>query len=76
MLGMSGGIDSSMSAVLLQKKGYHVIGVTFLTWCNESSDIPKFINDAAGVASKLGIKHIVHDIREKFKENIIDLYHV
>lgn len=66
LLGMSGGVDSSASAVLLQKQGYEVIGATMKLW--EET----VISDAKKVCEKLGIEHHVIDLREMFKEKVIN----
>ena len=72
LLGMSGGVDSSVSAILLQKQGYEVIGCT-MKLCNttkkEDSDIA--INDAKKVCEKLGIKHYVFDYKKEFENSVI-----
>lgn len=67
-VGISGGVDSSVAAVLLQKEGYEVIGITFRF--TEDFD-PK---DAALVCEKLGIEHHVIDYRKEFKEKVIDKF--
>lgn len=55
LLGMSGGIDSSVAAILLLEQGYEVIGVTFLF--GESKEFNEIISrDAKNLAKKLGIK--------------------
>lgn len=68
VIGMSGGVDSSVAIILLKKMGYEVVGVTF-----------KFIDDfdvkdAEEVAKKLSIEHHVIDYRDKFKKNVIDKF--
>ena len=67
-VGMSGGVDSSVAALLLQKEGYEVIGVTFKFIDNFDS------TDAKKVCEKLGIKHYVLDYRKQFKEQVIDKF--
>ena len=64
MIGMSGGVDSSVAAALLLEQGYEVVGVTLKLWSEESDDLARpgggccsldDINDARMVAFKLGI---------------------
>lgn len=75
VLAMSGGIDSSVSAHLLQEMGYEVIGVTFVMFDEpQKNDFKDFVNDAQIVASKLGIKHYTVDIKKVFKEKIINYF--
>lgn len=75
VLAMSGGIDSSVSAHLLQEKGYEVIGVTFIMFDEpDNNNFRDFVNDAQIVASKLGIKHYTVDIRKEFKNTIINYF--
>ncbi|MDD6209004.1 MAG: tRNA 2-thiouridine(34) synthase MnmA [Bacteroidales bacterium] len=70
LLGMSGGTDSSVAAILLKESGYDVTGVTFRFFEKEEGDLSS-ANDAAEVASKLGIKHIIYDARTLFEKEII-----
>lgn len=74
LLGMSGGVDSSVSAILLKKQGYQVVGATMRLWENnkeEKEKNDKSIQDAKTVCEKLGIKHEVFDIREEFSNKVV-----
>lgn len=68
LLGMSGGVDSSVSALLLQKQGYEVVGITMLLCSGEESQA---IQDARNICKKLNIEHYVYDLQNEFKENVI-----
>ncbi len=71
LVGMSGGVDSSTTAVLLLKEGYEVVGATLkLT----SSSDESFIDDAKKVAEKLGIQHHVLDFRKEFENKVEDYF--
>ena len=70
VIGMSGGVDSSVSAYLLKEQGYEVIGVTLNQHLEENS---KDIEDAKKVCDKLGLIHEVVNIRKDF-ENIVIRY--
>lgn len=72
LLGMSGGVDSSVSAVLLQEAGYEVIGATMRLWEAEDDKISPAIQDAKKVCEQLKIPHYVIDCREKFRKMVID----
>jgi len=71
LLGMSGGVDSSITALLLQKKGYEVIGATMQLhdYCNNDQ-----VEDAKEVAKRLGIEHHVFNMKEQFKKHVIDYF--
>lgn len=71
LLGMSGGVDSSVSAILLKEQGYEVIGVTMKLQC-DSSNFEKDIKDVKEVCNKLNIKHYVFDFTTEFKKFVID----
>lgn len=68
LIGMSGGVDSSVAAYLLKKEGYEVIGLTMSLFPsnNETS-----IEDAKIVCSKLNIKHYVFDFSKEFNNKVI-----
>ncbi len=68
LLGMSGGTDSSVAAILLLEQGYKVIGITFRFW---EQDENKHLEDAQRLAQQLGIEHICYDAREVFKQTIV-----
>ncbi len=68
LLGMSGGVDSSVAAYLLRKEGYEVVGVTMYL-VNKEDDTS--IDDAKKIAKMLNIEHHVIDYRDFFKETII-----
>jgi len=70
LLGMSGGVDSSVAAVLLQKQGYEVIGATMKLCCGSNENIA--IEDAKNVCDQLGIEHHVFDFSKEFKKYVID----
>ena len=78
VVAMSGGVDSSVTAVLLHKAGYEVIGVTMQL--HESKSVIKTktccsgldISDAKKVAKKFGFKHYIIDYKEEFKKSVID----
>lgn len=73
LLGMSGGIDSSVSAIMLQEQGYEVIGVTFL-FSGTDEQNHHFLMDAKELADSLRIKHFTVDLRKEFEEKIIDYF--
>ena len=69
---LSGGVDSSVTALLLQQKGYKVIGVTGKMVNTPAADI--VCQNAKNVADKLGIKHYIVDVTEKFQKEIIEYF--
>ena len=69
VLGMSGGVDSSVAAIKLKEDGYNVIGATMLLLDDDNTK--EEINDAKKVCEKLNIPHHIFDLREKFKKEII-----
>ena len=68
LVGMSGGVDSSVAALLLLEQGYEVVGLTFKF--TEEFDV----SDAIKVCEKLSIEHHIVDYRDFFKENVIDKF--
>ena len=72
LLGMSGGTDSSVSAMLLQQAGYEVVGITFRFY--EPNGSQEHLEDARALAEKLGITHIIYDARELFEKEIVDYF--
>ena len=72
LLGMSGGTDSSVAAILLQDAGYEVTGVTFRFF--EKDACTEYLDDAHHLCQRLGIQHIVSDRREIFQSTIIDYF--
>jgi tRNA-specific 2-thiouridylase len=78
VVGLSGGVDSSVSAYLLQQQGYEVIGLFMRNWHDEtvtlSNDCPWIddSNDALLVAEHLGIPFQVLDLSKEYKERIVD----
>jgi len=71
VIGMSGGVDSSVSAYLLKEQGYEVIGVTLNQHLEENS---KDIEDAKKVCDKLGIIHEIVNIRKDFENTVIKYF--
>lgn len=81
VVGMSGGVDSSVTAYLLQKQGFEVIGITMKLWPQDCASIvedkccgPQAILDARGVAHKLGFPHYVTDDQALFRRKVVDYF--
>lgn len=72
LLGMSGGVDSSVAALLLKNKGFDVVGATFKLWKPENENSGSEIIDAKKVCEQIGIEHVVLDFEKEFKEKIVD----
>jgi len=78
VVGLSGGVDSSVAAYLLQQQGYEVIGLFMKNWHDDSVTISNECpwledsNDALLVAEKLGIPFQTVDLSEEYKERIVD----
>ena len=83
VVGMSGGVDSSVAAWLLKEQGYDVIGVTMQIWQEEARKLQEeeggccglsAVEDARRVAEEIGIPHYVMNFRQEFKTNVIDYF--
>lgn len=70
IVGLSGGVDSAVAALLLIKQGYEVTAVTMTNKMTNASET----EDAKKIADKLGIKHIEIDMQKEFKEEVIDYF--
>ena len=64
LVGMSGGIDSTATCLMLQEQGYEIVGVTMRVWGDEPQD-------ARELAARMGIEHYVADERIPFKETVV-----
>ena len=72
LLGMSGGVDSSVSALLLKEKGYEVIGTTLELFVGSSCcNINTYI-DAKNVCNQIGVPHFTYNCKEEFKNYVIN----
>ena len=78
LLGMSGGVDSSVAAIILMEQGYEVIGATMKLWDPEDDEGQSkccgddSILDAKRVCDKLGIPHYTLNLKEEFKKCVIE----
>ena len=72
LLGMSGGVDSSVSALLLKEKGYDVVGTTLELYAGSSCCNINTYLDAKKICNQIQIPHFIFDCKEEFKKNIID----
>ncbi len=73
LIAMSGGIDSSVTAMLLKEQGYEIVGVTFVSWFSSDKNIEDadYVISAKILSEKLDIPHYVLDLREEFKTTVI-----
>jgi tRNA-specific 2-thiouridylase len=81
LLGMSGGVDSSVAGFLLREQGYDILGVTMKVWpqdCISRAEDkccgPQAVADARGVAHTLGFPHYVVDEADQFERLVIDYF--
>lgn len=83
VVGMSGGVDSSVAAFLLKEQGYDVIGVTMQIWQEEEPALTEenggccgisAVEDARRVAQMLDIPYYVMNFRKEFKKNVVDYF--
>ncbi|MBD5491317.1 MAG: tRNA 2-thiouridine(34) synthase MnmA [Lachnospiraceae bacterium] len=83
VVGMSGGVDSSVAALLLKRQGYDVVGVTMQIWREEDPETAadrggccgfSAVEDARQVAQKLDIPHYVMNFRQQFQDKVISYF--
>ncbi len=77
LVGMSGGVDSSAVCMLLQERGYEVVGLTLRMWdvpahfSHPEQEEPNYILEARELAQRLGIEHHTLDLREPFRAGVV-----